>query len=200
MALWKKSDEKQRPSEGGRASSLKGNPASSTANGAQGTAKEAAPLNDDQLRQMAGAAKAMTATFGEIVSLLMRTPPYKHCTLADLEWLVAPALLSGQFSVATAQSKVNGLTSPVGLLLWASVSKEVDDRLSASPGHPPRVIPSEWKSGDILWVVVAAGDGRVVQSILKQLHEKQWAKKVVKMYAQGKDGKPGVVRLEAKAA
>ena len=149
---------------------------------------------------MAGAAKAITAAFGEIVSLLMRAPLYKHYSLSDLEWLVLPALLSGQFSVAVAQSKANGLSAPVGLVLWASVSEDVDRRLSGAPGQPARLAPPEWKSGDILWVIVTAGDGNVVQGLLGQLHKKQWEGRPVKLFARTKDGKPTLLTLNAKAA
>ncbi len=157
-------------------------------------------MSAEQLRQMAGAAKAATATFGEIVNLLMRSPQYKHYALSDLEWLVAPALVASQFSIATAQSKTQGLTAPVGVVLWARVSEEVDQRLSAAPGQPIRLKPQEWRSGDIIWVVVAAGDGRVIQGILKQLQEKQWGNKPVKIFARAKDGKPTVATLESNAA
>ena len=174
-----------------------GTPATPTKPNGNGAAPE---LSSEQLRQMAGASKAVTATFGEMVSLLMRLPQYKHYALSDLEWLVVPALLTGQFSLATAQSKTKGLTTPVGLVLWASVSAELDKRLSAAPGQPIRLQPQEWKSGDILWVILAAGDERVIQGMLKRFQEKEWAKRPVKVLARAKDGKPTVATLESKAA
>lgn len=158
-------------------------------------------LSADELRKMAGATKAVTATFGEMVSLLMRLPQYKHFSLADLEWLVVPALLTGQFSLVTAQSKTKGLTAPVGIVLWASVSEDLDKRLSGAPGQPIRLQPPEWKSGDVLWVVLAAGDQRVMQGMLKRLQENEWAhKKPAKIFARAKDGRPTVTTLESKAA
>ena len=215
MALWKTADKssalretpkfgnvtsKANPSNSGQDMSGVGQigaPAATKPNG-DGAAPELSP---EQLRQMAGASKAVTATFGEIVSLLMRLPQYKHYALSDLEWLVAPALLTSQFSLATAQSKTKGLTAPVGLVLWASVSAELDKRLSAAPGQPIRLQPQEWKSGDMIWVILAAGDERVIQGMLKQLQEKEWAdKKPAKIFARAKDGKPTVVTLENKAA
>ena len=117
---------------------------------------------------------------------LMRLPEYKSYALADLEWFVLPPIMAGQFSVATAQSKTNGSTAPVGLVLWARVSPEVDRRLSGSPGQRIKLSPKEWTSGDILWIIAAAGDQRIVQGMLKHLQEKDWAKKPVKFVSRGR--------------
>ena len=196
MALWKKPDGRSPPTAPAANSRLPDEQVGQSSQNIKPEMNGAAPeLSGDKLRQMAGSAKAVTATFGEIVSLLMRSSSYKNYALTDLEWLVVPALLAGQFSVATAQSKTNGLTAPVGLVLWASVSEEIDKRLSAAPGQPPRLMPAEWKSGHILWVIVAAGDLRVVQGLLKQLQGKQWSNRDVKVFARDKDGTPSVTSL-----
>ena len=157
-------------------------------------------LSSEQLTKMAATSKAMMAALGEVVALLMRLPQYKHYTLAELEWLVMPALVTGQFSLATAQSKANGLTSPVGLVMWATVSDAVDKRLNAATAEPIRLKPHEWKSGDNIWLVIAAGDGRVVQGLLQRLQEKEWAKKPAKYFARTPENKSTVATLENKAA
>ena len=203
MGFWKKSDES--PAE--REMPIRGNVGSKArASNSQGEPKpngNAVPpeLSAEQLRAMAGAARAATAAFGEIVSLLMRLPQYKHYALSDLEWLVVPALLTGQFSLVTAQSKTKGMTAPVGIVLWASVSEELDQRLSAASGQPIRLHPQDWVSGDILWVLLASGDERVIQGMLKRLQEKEWAnKKPAKLFVRAKDGKPTLATLGNKAA
>ena len=202
MAFWKRYEEKK-ASAGSNDERPRVNNGSSSAiaDAIKPKADGTLPvLGLDQLRKMAGAAKATTAIFGEIVSLLMRLPQYKNYVLSDLEWLVVPALLTGQFSLATAQSKTKGLTAPIGLVLWANVSEEVDKRLGAAPGQPIKLQPQEWKSGDILWVIVAVGDQRVVQGMVKRLQEKEWANKPAKVFAHAKDGKPTIAILESKAA
>ena len=65
-------------------------------------------LASEELAKHKTRAKHISAAFGEIVSLLMRDPASKHHSLADLEWLVVPPLLAGQFSLAEAQSKSTG--------------------------------------------------------------------------------------------
>jgi hemolysin-activating ACP:hemolysin acyltransferase len=157
-------------------------------------------LHPEEAKRRAAAAKHLAAAFGEIVTLLMRAPGFKGQTLADLEWLLAPALVSGQFTVATAQSKANGAIAPAGAVLWARVSEEVDKRLAAAPLAPLRLAPKEWTSGDIGWVVACVGDGRVLKEMVARLQAKEWAGKVVKAVALGKDGKPAVGTLSGLAA
>jgi cytolysin-activating lysine-acyltransferase len=169
------------------------------------TKQAAAPLNgnlfvppeldDEGAKRHMAAARHASATFGEIVTLLMRTPEYKGLPLGDLESLVVPPLLSGQVSVATAQSKNNGATAPVGAILWARVSAEVAKRLASQAGKAIRLAPEEWKCGDIVWVVASAGEGRVLSEMLKQLSRREWAGKQVKIVVRPKDGEPTVATL-----
>ncbi len=139
--------------------------------------------------------RGLIATFGEIVSLVMRTKVWRERPIRDLEELILPPLLSGQFSIAEAQSKANGLVSPVAVVLWARVSADVDQRLAAQLEGPLRLSAAEWTSGDILWVVEAIGEPKVLREMLKRLATKDWAGKAVKMRAKGKDGKAVVAVL-----
>jgi cytolysin-activating lysine-acyltransferase len=73
-------------------------------------------------------------------------------------------------------------------VLWASVSDEVDRRLSANPEAPIRLAPQEWKSGDNLWLVEAAGSPRILTPMLRGLAEKEWRGKRVKLCTRDADG------------
>lgn len=157
-------------------------------------------LVDEESKRRMVAARQAFATFGEIVTLLMRTPEYRPFPLGDLESLVLPPLFSGQVSVATAQVKNNGGTAPVGAILWARVSEEVANRLAVQVGKPIRLAPEDWKSGDIVWIMASAGDGRVLSEMLKQLSKRQWTGKEVRIVVRPKDGKPTVAKLVAKSS
>ena len=148
--------------------------------------------NSDDARRRAAIAVRQSLAFAQIVSVLMRSPHYKHYTLADMEWLVLPPLLTGQFSVAEAGAREGGPRFPAAVALWASVSVEVDKRLSESLAAPIRLRPDEWRSGEILWLVDAVGDGRVVQPLLKQLSAGAWKGREVKVRSRGKDGRAQV--------
>ena len=123
--------------------------------------------------------------FGQIVTILMRSPQHKFLPLADLEWLVLPAVLGGQCSVAQAQ--LSGTAVPVGLALWASVSTAVDQRLS-DLSAPGRLQPDEWRSGDILWLVELVADARTRQLLLTNLGETVFRGREIKMRVRGADG------------
>jgi len=67
--------------------------------------------------------------FTQVVGVLMRSPHYSRYTLGDLEWLVIPPLLAGQFRIGEAKvDKNQGAVMPVAVVLWASVSAEVDKK------------------------------------------------------------------------
>lgn len=173
-------------------------PADLAANGQQPA--PAAPLDPEEAKRRAAFSRQISASFGEIVSVLMRSPSHKFHSLSDLEWLVIPAVVTGQFRVAEAASKENGFTAPVAVVLWASVSAEVDQRLAQSLEQPMRLKPNEWRSGNIVWLVEAVGDNRAVMAVLQRLKQHELKDQMVRMRIRGKDGKPAIGRLELQPA
>jgi hemolysin-activating ACP:hemolysin acyltransferase len=154
----------------------------------------------EEAQRRAAIAIRQSLAFAQIISVLMRSPHYKHYTLGDLEWLVLPPLLTGQFSIAEAGAKEGGPKFPVAVVLWASVSAEVDKRLSENLAARIRLRPDEWRSGDILWLVDALGDGRIVTPLLKRLGESVWKGREVKTQTVGEGGKPQIKRLSDRLA
>src|SRR4051812_49172990 len=134
--------------------------------------------------------------FTQIVGVLMRSPHYKQCTLGDLEWLVIPPLMAGQFRIGEAPSQNGqGPTLPVALVLWASVSAEVDQRLMDNPSAF-QMKPEDWTSGDILWLMHAAGETRFVRFIVEQLRKTAFKDRKIKVLARDKDGNAKARLLE----
>lgn len=149
---------------------------------------QATELSPEAKKKAADASKNLLAAFGQITSILMRSAQYRKHALADLEWLVVPAVTTGQFALAEAQSKDNGMMVPVGVLLWASVAAEVDKRLTETTDTPMRLKQEEWRSGDILWVINGVGEQQVIQAMLKRKMEKDWTGRQVKMKVRDKMG------------
>ena len=134
------------------------------------------------------ASKLMMAGFGEIVSVLLRAKDYRTKSIAALEDMAVPAVLTGQFSLAQAQSAANGLTSPIGVIFWARVSPEIDQRLAASIAtEPVHLKTADWRSGQVLWIVDAVGEPKVIEAMLTRLVETEWKGKEVRMRARAKD-------------
>jgi cytolysin-activating lysine-acyltransferase len=134
--------------------------------------------------------------FSQIVAVLMRDPVYKNLKIADIEHLVLPPVLVGQFRLAlgTRQADANkaqkgGIYIPVAVALWARVSPTIDKGLSENLDKPVWLRPQEWTSGDSIWLMAAAGNPRAVPEFLKQLAEKDFKGQQVKMRLHGPDGK-----------
>jgi len=137
---------------------------------------------------------------GEILSVLMRAPQYRAAPLGEIQSLVLPPLMSGQYLVAEARSKTRGFISPVAVALWAKVSAEVDKRLSDSLDKPIKLAPNEWKSGDIAWLIVLAGNPQAIAPVLKRFQDTTLKGQPLKMRAKTKDGKTVVSTFQAKPA
>jgi len=165
-----------------------------TASKGQPSAPPPVDLADMQKRQ--ALVQRMHSTFGQAVAVLMRSDHYKHHSLADLEWLVIPALMTGQFSVAEAQSKTQGFAAPVGVVTWASVSPEVEKRLSGNLERPARLRPDEWRSGDVIWVIDAVGPPKLIAAMLKRLSAGEWKGRTAKIRVRTKEGKMAVREIK----
>jgi hemolysin-activating ACP:hemolysin acyltransferase len=161
---------------------------------------EPAELPPEEIKKRAMLAKQVAAGLGEIVSLLVRSPTEKHHSLADLEWMVLPAVTTGQFAVADAQSKQTGVVMPVAAVLWAFVSEDIDRQLSANLNEPFRLKPPDWRSGKIPWIVMAIGDPKVVGTLLQNVSRSVFKDQPAKMRAKGPKGDIVVGRLEAAPA
>ena len=85
--------------------------------------------------------------------------------------------------------------------MWANVSAEVDRRLAENVASGVRLKAEEWKGGDILWLVEAIGDPRIIEAMLKRLVATEWKGREARMRARTKDGtfKVGVISAIASA-
>jgi hemolysin-activating ACP:hemolysin acyltransferase len=155
----------------------------------------AQPAADVAGKSMAAAAQH-AQLFSQAVAVLMRDPNYKNMPLHDLEFLLPP-IIAGQCAVANARVSENGLPVPVALALWATVSPDVDKRLSANLDKPVTLRAGEWKSGTIPWMITLAGAQPALVGFVKRLCEKEFNGQNVKMRTADKDGKRSVQYLSA---
>jgi cytolysin-activating lysine-acyltransferase len=149
----------------------------------------------EKVRRDAAALRNALA-FTQALGVLMRSPHYRTYTLADIEWLVIPPLMAGQFRIGEAKPDAQGPSLPVAAVFWASVSPEVDKRLAEAKSAAPQLKPEEWKSGDILWLVHAAGETRFVRSVIDQLMKTTFKGREVKVLASDRDGNAKVHVLD----
>jgi cytolysin-activating lysine-acyltransferase len=152
----------------------------------------------DKIRRDAASLRNALA-FTQALGVLMRSPHYRKYTLADLEWLVIPPLMARQFRIGEAKPDPQGPSLPVAVVFWALVSPDVDKRLMEAKSAAPALKPEEWKSGDILWLVHAAGETRFVRSVIDQLMKSTFKGRAIKVLAADRDGHASVHVLEDKA-
>jgi hemolysin-activating ACP:hemolysin acyltransferase len=190
MALFSKKQDAKKPDEAKAAPAAA--PVASAPAPIAAAAPQASPAVDPQQAQRNAAAsqQAMLA-LGEIVSLLMRSPPFQNTPLGAVAGLVAPAIQNGQNVVARAQTK-EGATAPIAACLWCSVSPEIDQRLSNDLDKPVQLAAADWKSGDIPWIVLYVGDRRVLGTMLERLRNETLGGKPLKMRVRGEDGSMSV--------
>lgn len=133
-----------------------------------------------------GPARSKSQSFSDILTILMRTEPFRDMPLKDLEWLVVPPLKLGQFALAhatqpeTDQKAANDERPaakkppmPVGVVMWANVSEDVDRKLRDNRKSPlVRMEAQDWSGGDIPWIIVAAGMPQVLKSVILQTAER----------------------------
>ena len=150
----------------------------------------APPSNPVDAERQVSAAIRQTISYAQMVSILSRSPAHRHFSLGDLEWMIVPPLLAGQFAIAEAKPSPESPALPMALVLWAIVSPAVDERLSNDLTKPIRLTPDEWQSGTIPWVVDAAGDPRILPSFIHQATEATFKGREVKIRLLDDDGKP----------
>jgi len=150
--------------------------------------------NFDSMRQL-GALK-FAASFGQLVTVLMRSPQYRHAFLADLEWLLLPAIATRQFAMVDPPKASNVMSGPTAAILYATVSAEVDKRLTSEPALRVRLKPEEWASGDIPWLVEAVGDPATLSVLTQRLIAQRFKATGMKTYARGPDGRPAVSLMQ----
>lgn len=86
--------------------------------------------------------------------------------------------------MVTEAKLANGQAVPAALVLWARVSAGIDARLSAAPRYPIRLHPGEWQSGDVFWIVDAAGEQKAVQNCIQVLVNSAFNGREFKMLRQ----------------
>lgn len=103
---------------------------------------------------------------GDVTWLMSQSPAHKHLFLADLEWLVAPAVMAKQFRLFK-----NG-DRPFAYASWALLDEEAEKRLV---GGQPRLRPGDWRSGDRLWLIDLVAPFGGQDGVLKHLKENLFA-------------------------
>jgi len=82
-----------------------------------------------------GGIKTIGSMMGEAVWLMSQSQEHKYLALADLEWLLMPPIIFGQYKLFRNADK-----KPMGVALWGYLSEEAEKKLKAAG----RLAPQDW--------------------------------------------------------
>ena len=139
--------------------------------------------------------KLATATFGEIITVLMQSPQYRNYTLADLDWLVSPALRNRQFSLIQASNAMSATAKATGVVMWANVSQDVEEQILANVGRPIQLTAEDRSSGENFWITDAVGERHMLSAAIQNLRHKVFKSNPVRTFVRGEDGSIKVAQL-----
>jgi hemolysin-activating ACP:hemolysin acyltransferase len=111
--------------------------------------------------------RRVAAAIGDIVVVLSRDASWRGRALADLHWMVYPAVASNQFALAYSVDPDSGERSPAAVVLWARVAESAVQGI-ADCGVPGQAI-DEWHSGSAPVVLLRSGHPEALADIERQL-------------------------------
>jgi cytolysin-activating lysine-acyltransferase len=126
---------------------------------------QVAPQVASQVRPREARQARFARSFAQVVAVLMRDPNFRTMPLADLEWLVLPAVMSGQFRVAEAPASLLGADKAPG----KAPGKARDKAPDKTPDKAPDKAPDKTRTGGVLVPVAVALWARVSGEIDKAL-------------------------------
>ena len=135
-------------------------------------------LSSEALEKIASLKTAIHSSFGQVVLAMSSVPRYRHQSLADLAHLVIDPLARDCIAIASPKpagdSDPKAALAPAAIAIWASVSEEVEVKLKEqikAGAFPVRLKPSEWKSGEKVWLLdVIAPTRELATMVLKSFN------------------------------
>jgi len=107
---------------------------------------------------------------GPVTWLMMAGAATRHTLLSELEWRVMPPLMLGQAKLYLREE------TPVAFASWARLSAAAAERYRMAPHH---LAPTDWNSGEQLWLVDVLVPYGGAQDVLKDLRENALAGEVL---------------------
>ncbi len=135
-----------------------------------------------------GKPATLNAILGDACWLLSQSGAHRYnFFLADLEWLVIPAIVNGQYKLFHSENR------PVGFAIWAQVSDEVQKRLAKGAG---KLASQDWRSGKNLWLIDVIAPYGQADQMLTDLKQTALKGKMFKYHRNSPDGGREVVTVQ----
>jgi cytolysin-activating lysine-acyltransferase len=134
-------------------------------------------LTAEQLEQFAKLAKeqankvmSKVPTLGAVVWLMMQQANSKHSLISELDWRVMPALALDQAKLYMRDS------FPIAYVSWAKMSETTAERYKQ---FPHQLTPTDWKSGEHIWLVDIVTPFGGAKEVLEDLRSKVFLGQIV---------------------
>ena len=148
---------------------------------AGGGQSAAAAVTPEMMAKITALRSKIQTSMGQILLAIMNLPRYRHQTLGDLSHIIVNPLLRDRLAIAhKGITTEDGSTrvdeeSIAGLAIWASVSDEVDAKITEQVKagvFPVRLGPDDWVSGETAWLLdVVAADRKAATSVLANFRQ-----------------------------
>lgn len=122
---------------------------------------------------------------GHAVWLMSRSPLHKHLMITDIEWLVTPPIMLGQFHLWERAG------NPYGFASWAFLGDEAEERIVTNGIR--RLMPTDWKSGDQLWLIDFICPFGGQEALIEELKTRVLSNQRFKMLQAAPGGRRSVV-------
>jgi cytolysin-activating lysine-acyltransferase len=147
------------------------------------------------------ATPTVSAVFGEIAWLMTQSTLHKSMFLSDLEWLVMPPLMLGQFRLFHGPDPLQPKNQrPIGCIFWALATPEVTERLATGI---TRMRPTDWRptglgghgddaarnSDAVVWIVDCLAPFGGTDQMIQDFKEKVFPGREVKWRSVGEKAK-----------
>lgn len=116
---------------------------------------------------------------GQVVWLMRQSELHRHLFLADLDWLVLPAIQLKQFRLIRKDNV------PIAYASWAYLNEDAAARLTSGE---KRLRPSDWKGGEELWLIDLITPFGGQEQIVRELKDKVFKGEKVKALQVAPDG------------
>ncbi len=153
-------------------------PAQEQASSAKAAAGGGLPpaMDEETQRRLAALRTRVREAFGTVVMAMMMLPRYRHMAISDLQHLVLEPMLNDRIAIAHPRDKKGKpVKDLVGIAIWASVSEGVDRKIREqirAGVFPIRLKPSEWRSGEINWLLdVMAPDRQATAAVIASFRQ-----------------------------
>ncbi|MCK6393946.1 toxin-activating lysine-acyltransferase [Zoogloea sp.] len=148
--------------------------------------------NDQELTQLMHMAQEQAKVvlrklplLGPITWLMLQRSATRNILLSELEWRILPAMVLDQVRLHMQKE------APIAFITWAKLSASAAERYREPPHH---LAPSDWKSGENIWIIdVVAPFGGAAEAI-QDLKEKVFPGQVLQQLSPTSEGPANILK------